>query len=101
MNKQVKGRIIRLISISIMLSILSGCSFINVYNEIKKDPVVLDVEVYQIEDSVICKVILETDAYIDDTSFKVSQFKKIIEQEFKDSNITIIFIQNGIETAVY
>lgn len=84
-----------------MFNMLAGCSFINTYSEIKKDPIVLDVEVFQKGDEIICKVILENDVYLDDTSIKANHFKEIVQKEFKDSNIIIIFVQDKIETGIY
>lgn len=99
-NKKIKV-LIQSLSISIMFNMLVGCSYIKSYSEIKKDPIVLDVEIYQKGDEIICKVILENDVYLDDTSIKTNHFKEIVQKEFKDSNIIIIFIQNKIESGIY
>lgn len=101
MNNKKTRVLIQYLAVFIMFNMLVGCSYINTYSEIKKDPIVLDVEVYQKGDEIICKVILENNVYLDDTSIKANHFKEIVKKEFKDSNIIIIFVQNKLETGIY
>jgi len=84
-----------------MSFMLYGCSSFNAYIEIKKDPVVEDFEIHQFNETIICTVILKSDAHLEDYAYKASQIKMTIQKVFKDSKIIVGFKQKSEEASFY
>lgn len=101
MSKTKRSKLMQGLAVFMMLMTLVGCAARIAYKEIMNDPIVMDFEIYKVNDVVTCTVILETDAKLENPALKADQFRETVRQIFNESMIIIEFMQNDEVIFVY